>query len=489
MNTEIIRFERKILQNLNILNKVYSNAKKKQIHTDLENIIYNFFSSRTKISKLISYLFKQIFVSDDIELMDMFNYDKNPLLSYILHRLMSEDSSINYMKSIAAIFVSKCEFINANLIDYTADIKVSLAELIIDQIRLHAKYSMPIHLKEILRTVYRQVYIYERKNGFNEKAEDEINALLVSYLVLIRIICMPYIIVELKRAHIFNTDVINWIFDLLQYPTILQSIDTTDICENFNIKWSNQIITMMKSIVSKKNMQEERAKYYIYRKDRLKTLNTLYRYIVDNKLRKKSLVRINTDNSADAYDTVHDLKYRHIIDEHDAPINLHLHVNGFTILILLRQFGCILCRRLATIFGKLKPVFDKYGIKQVAIGTGSTRFISSFREETGYEYPIFIDKKKDVYEYFMCKRGIGRSLFNIKTIKAFKSAVLDGYRQGMTSGDTLQLGGIFILYEGVLIYQHHEKFAGDMPFIKDIFSACKIPESELNNLLPGLYIN
>jgi hypothetical protein len=142
------------------------------------------------------------------------------------------------------------------------------------------------------------------------------------------------------------------------------------------------------------------------------------------------------------------------------------------IFVLLRQFGCMLCRRFLAELWQAKSLLDQVGARIVAVGFGSARFAHFFKEDTLYSGDIYLDDLMHVYNDLHCRRGWRRALFNKSTLARIGQGLALGYRQGKTNSDFLQLGGVFVFRGGSrMIFQHTEKYAGDHPELKDILTA------------------
>lgn len=111
------------------------------------------------------------------------------------------------------------------------------------------------------------------------------------------------------------------------------------------------------------------------------------------------------------------------------------------------------------------------GADLVLIGNGSPSFIAGFREETGWDGPLYTDPSLAVYKAAQLERGVLRT-FNPralgKTIKAFA----DGQRQGRTLGDAWQQGGVLVITPaGDVLWHHVSEHAGDKAYAEDIVRA------------------
>jgi len=121
----------------------------------------------------------------------------------------------------------------------------------------------------------------------------------------------------------------------------------------------------------------------------------------------------------------------------------------------------------------VKPELDSLGFGVVAVGSGTPLMAKNFKEEFNFEGDIYVDQKREIYSALGCNRGAAYVL-NLKALKAIKATMGEGFSQGKTQGDSLQLGGTFIisLKEGIL-FEHQEKFVGDHVDINELMNAAR----------------
>jgi hypothetical protein len=143
------------------------------------------------------------------------------------------------------------------------------------------------------------------------------------------------------------------------------------------------------------------------------------------------------------------------------------------LLLLLRQFGCMLCRRCVGHVIKIYPRLEELGIRVIAVGTGPPDAALKFAQETNFPGRIVTDQSRAIYRAFNCKRGL-RLCMGKRTLAAAKLARAEGYSQGAAAGDLYQLGGVFLLSrdDGIL-YQHISRFAGDSADLRDMLMAAE----------------
>jgi len=119
----------------------------------------------------------------------------------------------------------------------------------------------------------------------------------------------------------------------------------------------------------------------------------------------------------------------------------------------------------------VKPELDKLNIELVAVGSGTPVMAKNFKSEFKFPGMLFVDQKKAVYDALGCNRGVKYAL-SLKALKAAKQSFGEGFRQGSVQGDSLQLGGVFILSktEG-LLFQHVEEYSGHHVDVEELKKA------------------
>jgi hypothetical protein len=113
------------------------------------------------------------------------------------------------------------------------------------------------------------------------------------------------------------------------------------------------------------------------------------------------------------------------------------------------------------------------GAELFVIGNGSPSFIAGFREETGWDGPVYTDPSLAVYKAAELKRGVARTFNPLaigKTVRAFAR----GHRQGRTQGDPWQQGGVLVIDRGGdVVWQQASDRPGDNATAEEIAAALK----------------
>ncbi|XP_019415340.1 PREDICTED: thioredoxin-like protein AAED1, chloroplastic isoform X2 [Lupinus angustifolius] len=146
--------------------------------------------------------------------------------------------------------------------------------------------------------------------------------------------------------------------------------------------------------------------------------------------------------------------------------------DGFTVVALLRHFGCPCCWELASTLKESKARFDSAGVKLIAVGVG-----------TPTKARILAQRAYNVLNLYY---GFGRTFFNPASTKVFSRfdalrKAVKNYTIEATPDDTsgvLQQGGMFVFRGKQLLYARKDEGTGDHAPLDDIFDVCcKAPVS------------
>jgi peroxiredoxin len=143
-----------------------------------------------------------------------------------------------------------------------------------------------------------------------------------------------------------------------------------------------------------------------------------------------------------------------------------------TLLVLLRQFGCSVCRQQFGRLVKFQHLFEDLGVRLVAIGNGTPRMAKAFKTEFGFSGPLYVDTPRKLYRALNTRRGL-RFFMGPGGALAFFQAKKEGFTSAdEILGDPFQLGGMFLWKDEVgFFYQFVQKFAGDFaPFDEYLLS-------------------
>jgi prostamide/prostaglandin F2alpha synthase len=122
------------------------------------------------------------------------------------------------------------------------------------------------------------------------------------------------------------------------------------------------------------------------------------------------------------------------------------------VLILLRRFGCLLCRAHCIRMSRIKSTLDQNGIRLIAIGFDS-RGYSAFSRGNYFTGEVFIDEDQVIYKALQLERVSSlKMMYDVFISTEGRKVVKDANELGIDGsdleGDGLQLGGTYIVNAG-----------------------------------------
>jgi hypothetical protein len=171
---------------------------------------------------------------------------------------------------------------------------------------------------------------------------------------------------------------------------------------------------------------------------------------------------------------VDDLATMSVLDAAGAPVVLgSLWAERPAVLVFVRHFGCIHCRQHAVELNRNIDLIRGAGADLVIIGNGTPSFIAGFRDETGWDGPVYTDPTLGAYRAAELKRGVMKTL-DPRGWRDAVGAFARGVRQGRTQGDQWQQGGVLAVGPGNrVLYHHASERAGDNASAETIAAALK----------------
>lgn len=133
----------------------------------------------------------------------------------------------------------------------------------------------------------------------------------------------------------------------------------------------------------------------------------------------------------------------------------NLSIEKKILLVFVRHFGCTFCRETVAEISKIDEAIasNKYTLVFVHMSDPSygDEFFSKY-----YDHPVHhvSDPGRNLYKSLNLKRGSLYQLYGPMTwIRGLYAAVFKGHGIGEIEGDSMQLGGIFILQNGQIIFE------------------------------------
>ncbi|MBK8624997.1 MAG: redoxin domain-containing protein [Saprospiraceae bacterium] len=147
------------------------------------------------------------------------------------------------------------------------------------------------------------------------------------------------------------------------------------------------------------------------------------------------------------------------------------------LLVFLRHFGCVFCKDSMHEIAKKKEKLVKEGIKIVLV------HMSDYKTATGYFKKFNIQDLEQVsdidckyYGAFGLVKGSFSQLFGLKTwIRGFEIATTKQMLPGLVRiGDGLQMPGIFLIKDGIVIESFIHNSVADKPNYDSFIEVCHL---------------
>jgi len=134
------------------------------------------------------------------------------------------------------------------------------------------------------------------------------------------------------------------------------------------------------------------------------------------------------------------------------------------LMIFLRHFGCLFCKRMLTDLALVQEQLQKQGFQVVLIHQSasvvSQEFFNSFGLKNYFEIS---DPYRECYAVFKVNGGSLKQFLHPQLFfKIWESAQL-GHKNSEIDGAIWQMPGLLILYEGKIVKKHQFRHAGEMP--------------------------
>jgi len=130
------------------------------------------------------------------------------------------------------------------------------------------------------------------------------------------------------------------------------------------------------------------------------------------------------------------------------------------------------CREWLAQLEQHKDQLTAAGLRIAAVGLGEPKHAQRYCGSLAPSLACYANKTKEAYRAFGLERGSPLQLMGPGVLAAGARAVARGHTQGEPTGDTLMLGGVFIIdQQGVVRYAHYDAHAGDHPEFAEILRA------------------
>ena len=114
------------------------------------------------------------------------------------------------------------------------------------------------------------------------------------------------------------------------------------------------------------------------------------------------------------------------------------------------------------------------GLQVVSVGIGEPKHAQRYCTKLAPSTICVLNEDLSAYRAYGFRRTKPSQLLTLDVVMSGAKAVLSGHTQGEATGDTLMIGGNFIIDpNGIIRYAYYSKVAGDHPSFKDILQAAQ----------------
>ncbi len=155
---------------------------------------------------------------------------------------------------------------------------------------------------------------------------------------------------------------------------------------------------------------------------------------------------------------------------------LSLSQNQLILLIFLRHFGCVFCRKSLVDLSQKKDIFLQSSVIPVFVHMTDNETAEKYFTQYNLEESIHVsDPECAYYLAFGLVKGRFSQLFGLRNaIKGFEIASKGIYPTLTQVGDGTQMPGMFMIRNGLVQESFIHKFAADQPDYNQLISCCKM---------------
>ncbi len=143
-------------------------------------------------------------------------------------------------------------------------------------------------------------------------------------------------------------------------------------------------------------------------------------------------------------------------------------------LVFLRHFGCQFCRQAMDELSKKREELADVGTELVLVHMAENDVADNYFKKfdlVGVKH--ISDPDCRYYASFGLMKGSFTQLFGLQTwIKGFSNKAKYGNEMGKHLGDSFQMPGSFMLYQGEIIERHIQKMASEQPDYERFIRCC-----------------
>ena len=144
---------------------------------------------------------------------------------------------------------------------------------------------------------------------------------------------------------------------------------------------------------------------------------------------------------------------------------LDLSADAPVLLVFLRHAGCTFCRETLADLAKHRTRIESSGTRIIIVHMGQSEGMDHLLERNdliGIER--IVDANQDLYRTFGLKRGTLRQLFGLTVWnRALLGGALARFGIGRIQGDSTQMPGLFLIYQGAIVKRFRHRSVADRP--------------------------
>ncbi len=159
-------------------------------------------------------------------------------------------------------------------------------------------------------------------------------------------------------------------------------------------------------------------------------------------------------------------------DDHGRQWRLSDHRGRPVVLIFHRHLACLPCQEHAV---AVSDRIAEFGDAAVVLVTFThPRNLRGFRHRLGLAYPVLADEDRAVYRAYRLGRGAWWRVWGLGTMRAYGRLLRAGRRAALPQGDTLQLGGDFVIDpRGRIACAYRSTGPADRPSVDALLTAVR----------------
>lgn len=140
------------------------------------------------------------------------------------------------------------------------------------------------------------------------------------------------------------------------------------------------------------------------------------------------------------------------------------------LLVFLRHAGCTFCRESLDDIAASRAAIEARGVRIVLVhlddGPAMEQMTARYQVS---DLDRIRDSRQELYQAFGLQRGSLWQLFGPKVIwRGFMAGVVHGHGVGKPAADPMQMPGVFLIEQGMIVSHYRHQTAADRPAYKEM---------------------